>query len=71
MAANLDLFHMHLHRQPNTNTKLDLQSPIINHDKTTSNAKLHKVINNSLEQNKENQYHEGGLENNETLIIRK
>ena len=29
MAANLDLFRMDLHRQPNTNTKLDLQSPIV------------------------------------------
>ena len=25
MAANLDLFRMHLHRQPNINTKLDLR----------------------------------------------
>ena len=29
MAANLDLFRMHLHRQPNANTKLDLRSPIV------------------------------------------
>ena len=29
MAANLDLFRMHLHRQPNSNTKLALQSPIV------------------------------------------
>ena len=28
MAANLDLLRMHLHRQPNANTKLDLPSPI-------------------------------------------
>ena len=26
MAANLDLFSIHLHRQPNANTKLDLRS---------------------------------------------
>ena len=25
MAANLELFHMHLHRKPNANTKLDLR----------------------------------------------
>ena len=25
MAANLDLFRVHLHRQPNANTKLDLR----------------------------------------------
>ena len=29
MAANLDLFRMHLHRQHNANTKLDLKSPIV------------------------------------------
>ena len=34
MAANLDLFRMHLHRQPNANTKLDLQSPIVDRDNT-------------------------------------
>ena len=28
MAANLDLFGMHLHRQPNANTKLDLRSSL-------------------------------------------
>ena len=33
MAANLDLFRMHLHRQPNANTKLDLRSPIVDRDK--------------------------------------
>ena len=32
MAVNLDLFHMHLHRQPNANTKLDLRSPIVDRD---------------------------------------
>ena len=32
MAANLNLFHMHLHRQPNAKTKLDLWSPIVNRD---------------------------------------
>ena len=32
MAANLDLFCMHLHRQPNANTKLDLWSPIVDSD---------------------------------------
>ena len=34
-AANLDLFCMHLHRQPNANTKLDLRSPIVDRDKST------------------------------------
>ena len=29
VSANLDLFRMHLHRQPNANTKLDLRSPIV------------------------------------------
>ena len=29
MAANLDLFRMHLHRHPNANTNLDLCSPIV------------------------------------------
>ena len=29
MAANLDLFRMHLHRHPNANQKLDLRSPIV------------------------------------------
>ena len=28
MAAKLDLLRMHLHRQPNGNTKLDLRSPL-------------------------------------------
>ena len=32
MVANLDLFRMHLHRQPNANTKLDLRSPIVDRD---------------------------------------
>ena len=32
MAANLDLFRMHLHRQPNANTKLDLRSPIVDRE---------------------------------------
>ena len=30
--TSVDLFRMHLHRQPNANTKLDLQSPIVNRD---------------------------------------
>ena len=29
MAANLDLFRVHLHRQPNANTKLDLCLPLL------------------------------------------
>ena len=33
MAANLDLFRMHLHRKPNANTKLDLWSPIVDRNK--------------------------------------
>ena len=33
MAANLDLFRMYLHRQPNANTKLDLRAPIVDRDK--------------------------------------
>ena len=32
MAASFDLFRMHLHRQPNTNTKLDLRSPSVDRD---------------------------------------
>ena len=32
MAVNLDLFRMDLYRQPNANTKLDLQSPIVDRD---------------------------------------
>ena len=32
MAVNLDMFHMHLQRQPNANTKSELQSPIVDHD---------------------------------------
>ena len=28
-------FRMHLHRQPNANTKLDLRSPIVDRDKTS------------------------------------
>ena len=33
MAANLDLFfRVHLHRQPNASTKLDLRSPIVDRD---------------------------------------
>ena len=38
MAANLDLFCMHLHRQPNTNSKLDLRSPIFDHNKEKFDA---------------------------------
>ena len=34
MATNLYLFRMHLHRQPNANTKLDLWSPIVDRDKS-------------------------------------
>ena len=37
MAMNLDLFRMHLHRQPNTNTKLDLWSPIVDHKNYSKN----------------------------------
>ena len=33
MAANLDLFRMHLHREQNANTKLASRSPIVDHDK--------------------------------------
>ena len=33
MAANLELFRMHLYRQPNAKTKLDLRSPIVDRDK--------------------------------------
>ena len=33
MAANVDLFRMYLHRQPNANTKLDLRPPIVDRDK--------------------------------------
>ena len=33
MAANLDLFCMHLHRKPNTNTKLDMRAPIVDRNK--------------------------------------
>ena len=33
MAANLDLFRMHLHRQLKSNTELDLQSPIVDRNK--------------------------------------
>ena len=33
MAANLDLFRMHLHRKPNANTELDLRSPIVDRNK--------------------------------------
>ena len=29
MAASLDLYRMHLHRQPNANTKLDLRCHIV------------------------------------------
>ena len=36
LATNLDLFHMHMHRKPNANTKLDLRSPIVNHNDLTS-----------------------------------
>ena len=36
MAANLDLFRMHLHRQPNANTKLDLRSPIVDRNNATT-----------------------------------
>ena len=32
MAANLDLFRMRLHRQPNAKTKLDLRSPIVDRE---------------------------------------
>ena len=32
MAPNLDLFRMHLYRQPDANTKLDLRSPIVDRD---------------------------------------
>ena len=40
--ANLDqLFRMHLHRQPNTNTEFDLRSPI-----NSTNYKTHKAYNN-------------------------
>ena len=35
MAANLDLFHIHLHRKPNANTKLDLRPPIVDRDNFT------------------------------------
>ena len=37
MATNLDLFHMHLHRQPKVNTKLDLRSPVVNRDNNNNN----------------------------------
>ena len=40
MAANFDLFRMHLHRQPSTNTKLDLQSPIVDRDKKLVQCEL-------------------------------
>ena len=33
MAANL---RMHLHRQPNANTKLDLRSPIVDRDESNT-----------------------------------
>ena len=33
---NLDLFRMHLHRKRNANTKLDLQSPIVDRNKYNS-----------------------------------
>ena len=37
MAANLDLFRMHLHRKPNANTKLDLRSPTVDRNKQGRN----------------------------------
>ena len=40
MAANLDLFRMHLRRQPNANTKLDLRSPIVHRDDMKLRDKL-------------------------------
>ena len=40
MAANLNLFCMHLHRQPNAIKKLDLQSPIVNHDYQNRKVKV-------------------------------
>ena len=42
MAANLDLFRIHLHRQTNTNTQLDLRSPIVDRDKRKK--RIHEVF---------------------------
>ena len=44
MAANLDLLHMHLHRQPNANTKLDLWSPIVDR----KNCSKYNIISNFI-----------------------
>ena len=55
MAANLDLVRMHLHRQPNANTKLYLRSPL----STAINYPfLHHVVTVSLDKklNKRNDY---------------
>ena len=45
MATNLDLLCMHLHKQPNANTKLDLQSHIVDHD--TVNRKIKEKLPNA------------------------
>ena len=43
MAANLDLFRIYLHRQPNADTKLDLRSPIV--DRGTVRGLASKEMN--------------------------
>ena len=44
MAANLDLFRMHLHRMLNTNTKLYLWSPIVDHENLSKNPASHSLF---------------------------
>ena len=53
MAANLDLFRMRLHRQPNANTKLDLRYSIVDRDYfyqsigcSTNQSRMTPSINN-------------------------
>ena len=45
---NLDLFRMHLHRQPNPNTKLDLWSPIVSSARLFLIPSVADIILNSL-----------------------
>ena len=43
----LSLFRMHLHRQPNVNTKLELGSPIVDRDKIKINCTIDYFLHSS------------------------